>query len=53
MLLRDFRRRPTQGVVERSEDPPFAAVFWWVFAALDHTLRQRLFANLLESRNYF
>jgi hypothetical protein len=30
-------------VVERSEDPPQNAGKWWVFAALDHTLRsQRL-----------
>jgi hypothetical protein len=32
------------------EDPPFATVFWWVFAALDHTLPKRHFSNLLESR---
>ena len=28
-----------QGGVERSEDPPSSDIWWWVFAALDRTLR--------------
>ncbi len=28
------------GAVERSEAPPMFRTLWWVFAALDHTLRE-------------
>ena len=27
------------GWCQRSEDPPIPRIFWWVFAALDATLR--------------